>query len=116
MRMGFFMFNGMFSIVFFLIIGVFVYIIVSGIGTWRKNNNSPRLIVDAVVVSKRTNVSHHHGQNSIGSTSTSYYVTFEVETGDRMELRVSGQEFGMLVEGDYGRLSFQGSRYLGFER
>lgn len=114
--MGFFMFRGMFSIVFLLVMGMFVFVIVKGIGTWSKNNNSPRLIVDAVVVTKRTNVSHHHGQNNIGSTSTSYYVTFEVETGDRMELRVSGQEFGMLVEGDYGRLSFQGSRYLGFER
>ena len=114
--MGVFMFRSMFSIVFFLIIGMFIYIIVSNIRTWSKNNNSPRLIVDAVVVAKRTNVSHHHGQNNIGSTSTSYYVTFEVESGDRMELRVSGQEYGMLVDGDFGRLCFQGTRYLGFER
>lgn len=35
---------------------------------------------------------------------------------DRMELRVSGSEYGMLVEGDYGILSFQGTRYLGFDR
>ena len=33
-----------------------------------------------------------------------------------MELRVSGSEFGLLVEGDYGKLTFQGTRYLGFER
>lgn len=116
MGMRFFMFNGMFSIVFLLVIGMFIFVFVKGISTWSKNNNSPRLIVDAVVVSKRTSVSHHHGQNNISSTSTSYYVTFQVETGDRMEMRVSGQEYGMLVEGDYGRLSFQGTRYLGFER
>lgn len=114
--MGFFMFRGMFSIVFLLVIGMFIFVFVKSISTWSKNNNSPRLIVDAVVVAKRTNVSHHHGQNNISSSSTSYYVTFEVETGDRMEMRVSGQEYGMLVEGDYGRLSFQGTRYLGFER
>ncbi|MBD5156664.1 MAG: DUF2500 domain-containing protein, partial [Butyrivibrio sp.] len=47
---------------------------------------------------------------------TSYYVTFQVESGDRIELRVSTQEYGMLAEGDFGRLSFQGMRYLGFER
>ena len=29
---------------------------------------------------------------------------------------VSGQEYGLLVEGDVGMLSFQGTRYLGFER
>jgi len=29
---------------------------------------------------------------------------------------VAGQEFGMLIEGDRGMLSFQGTRYLGFDR
>ena len=43
-------------------------------------------------------------------------MTFEVESGDRMELHVDGSEYGMLVEGDYGMLSFQGTRYLGFVR
>ena len=33
-----------------------------------------------------------------------------------MELSVSGSEYGMLVEGDRGGLSFQGTRYLSFER
>ena len=114
--MGFFMFRGMFSIVFVLVFGVIVFTLIKGIGTWSKNNSSPRLIVDAVVVAKRSNVSHHHNHDNIGSSSTTYYVTFQVESGDRMEFRVTGQEYGMLVDGDYGRLSFQGTRYLGFER
>jgi len=29
---------------------------------------------------------------------------------------MTGQEYGMLVEGDKGNLTFQGTRYLGFER
>ena len=33
-----------------------------------------------------------------------------------MEFYVDGYEYGMLVEGDKGMLSFQGTRYLGFER
>ena len=45
-----------------------------------------------------------------------YYVTFQVESGDRMELSVRGKEYGLLAEGDYGRLTFQGTRYLGFQR
>ena len=49
-------------------------------------------------------------------TFTTYYVTFQVESGDRMELTVSGSDYGMLVEGDIGKLSFQGTSYLGFER
>ena len=123
--MGFGMFGIMFFIVFALVIGMFIVVIVRGISEWNKNNHSPRLTVDATVVTKRTNVSHHHHANAgdmtgahgyHSSSSTTYYVTFQVESGDRMEMHVSGSEFGMLVEGDRGKLSFQGTRYLGFER
>ena len=117
---GFDMFSIMFSIVFIIVIGMFVVTAIKGIGQWNKNNNSPRLTVPATVIAKRTNVSHHNHAGTNGhhhhSTSTTYYVTFQVESGDRMELHLSGHEFGMLVEGDKGKLSFQGTRYLGFER
>lgn len=122
---GFGVFPILFSIVFIIVIGVFVVTIVQGLRTWNKNNHSPRLTVIATVVSKRTEVTHHshanagdmsgaHGFHT--TSSTSYYVTFEVESGDRMEFSVSGSEYGMLAEGDTGRLSFQGTRYLAFER
>ena len=118
--LGFDMFRIMFSIVFMLVIGTFIMTAVRGISQWNKNNNSPRLTVGAAVVAKRTNVTHHHhggvNEHHHHHTSTSYYVTFQVQSGDRMELHVSGQEYGLLVEGDYGLLSFQGTRYLGFER
>ena len=105
----------MFSLMFILVFGIFIVTIVRGISQWNKNNNSPRLTVQALVVSKRTHVSHHHHDHHVHH-STSYYVTFQVESGDRMELHVTGQEYGLLVEGDQGSLSFQGTRYLGFER
>lgn len=118
--MGFDMFSIMFTIVFVLVIGAFIVTAVKGIGQWNKNNNSPRLTVPATVVSKRTNVTRHHHGGANGHhhhhTSTTYYVTFQVESGDRMELHVAGHEYGLLVEGDNGRLTFQGTRYLGFER
>ena len=120
---GFGMFNAfgiMFAIVFVLVIGTFIVIAVKGIGQWNKNNHSPRLTVPATVVAKRTNVSHHrHGgvnDHHHHHTSTSYYVTFQVESGDRMELHVAGTEYGLLIEGDRGNLTFQGTRYLGFDR
>ena len=123
--MGFGMGIGMFNIMFFLIFGVvivmFIVTAVKGISTWNKNNNSPRLTVEATVSSKRQNVDvHHHntGDNNAmhTTTSTTYYVTFQVASGDRMELRVDGREYGQLAEGDQGLLTFQGTRYLGFER
>ena len=119
---GFTIFQIMFTLVFVIVIGMFIVIAVKGISQWNKNNHSPRLTVPATVVTKRTNVSHHHHHNHAGTGmhhtthSTTYYVTFQVESGDRMELHVAGHEFGMMIEGDRGNLTFQGTRYLGFER
>lgn len=119
--------NAMFSlfpVLFFCIFAVVVIVIIvsvsKNIGQWAKNNNQPVLVVPAKLVSKRTNVSHHMHTDSDsfshGHTSTYYYITFEVETGSRMEFHVNGSEYGLLAEGDSGRLKFQGTRYLGFER
>lgn len=43
-------------------------------------------------------------------------MTFQVDSGDRIELSVSGSEYGVLAEGDKGQLTFQGTRYLTFDR
>ena len=111
--------EGMFYLMFSLVVGMFIFVFVKNISEWVNNNNSPQLTVEAKIVDKRSHTSHHH-HNHNGhmhtSSSTSYYVTFEVQSGDRMELKVSRSEFGSLVEGDVGMLSFQGTRYLGFER
>lgn len=105
-------------LVFIIVIVGFIVVGVKGISQWNKNNHSPRLTVPATVVAKRTEVSHHHsgGEHHHTSTSTWYYVTFRVESGDRMEFPVAGHEYGMLIEGDNGNLTFQGTRYLGFDR
>ena len=110
-------FASAFQLVSLLFLGVFIAIIIRSIRQWNKNNHSPRLTVLARVVAKRTQMHHHHhGDTMHHHASTSYYVTFQVESGDRMELSMSGQEYGLLIEGDYGRLSFQGTRFLSFER
>ena len=119
--MMFSIFPIIFSIGFLLVTGVFIVLIGKMISEWNKNNHSPRLTVDATVIAKRTNVSHthhHHGTGHVGhsSTSTSYYVTFQVDSGDRMELHVAGHQFGLMLEGDRGKLTFQGTRFLDFQR
>lgn len=115
----------LFPIMFLVVFGIMIASVVQGIATWHKNNNSPRLTVPAVVAAKRESVTHHQHPNAgdasgahgfTMTTSTTYYVTFQVESGDRMEFHVSGSEYGMLAEGDTGRLTFQGTRYLSFER
>ena len=119
------LFSLLFPLVFLLALGTILFTLVGNLRTWNKNNHSPRLTVQAAVVAKRTQVSRHRNANAGDATGahgyttssvTTYYVTFQVESGDRMELQVGGAEYGMLVEGDTGKLSFQGTRYLSFQR
>ena len=111
-------FDFIFPILFMFVFGFIIFTMFNNIKQWNKNNNSPRLTVYATVIAKRNDVHHHHhGTNNMHSTtSTSYYVTFQVDSGDRMELHMTGTEYGMLAEGDTGYLSFQGTRFLGFDR
>ena len=114
------MFNILFSLPFVMFLVVFVLILVKGVGQWNRNNHSPRLTVEATVVAKRQHTTHHHhgGVNDVHHTSsdTSYNATFQFESGDRLELHIQWNQFGYLGEGDRGRLTFQGTRFLGFER
>lgn len=107
----------LFGTIFLLVIGVFLFTIVRGISQWNHNNHSPRLSVQAKVVSRRQHHEHHANHDvGTGISSTSYYATFEVESGDRMEFHLSAKEYAMLAEGDEGVLTFQGTRYQGFDR
>ncbi|MGV8983476.1 DUF2500 domain-containing protein [Clostridium sp.] len=105
--------------VFLLVFGIIIFSIIKGIVQWSNNNKQPVLPVKAKVVTKRTHTSHsgsRHDNIHIHNSSTFYHATFEVENGDRIELQISGSEFGLLAEGDVGELTFQGTRYKNFER
>ncbi len=106
---GFGLFQLLFILAFGLIFGMIVASLVKGAKQNHHNNNSPRLTSEATVVTKRTKVWGDHSH-------TDYYATFQFESGDRLELEIPHNQFGYLVEGDKGKLSFQGTRYLGFER
>ena len=111
------LFSILWFVMFALMMGVFIFTFFKGIKQWNKNNHSPRLTVPATVVAKRTNISRHRRSSSnLHTTSTTYFATFQFDSGDRMELMMDGYAYGMLMEGDEGDLTFQGTRYLGFER
>lgn len=120
-----FVFEILFFVVFGMIATVIVVNLVKDTREWNQNNHSPRLTVSSKIVGKRVEVSctqHPVGGDASGShgmqtmSSTVHYVTFQVESGDRMEFRVDGREYRLLTEGDFGKLSFQGTRFLDFER
>lgn len=108
----FFLFPIMFIFVFVGVIAIFAIVIatlVKAAKQERSNRNAPVLAVEATVVAKRM---HVRGDNSF----TRYYATFQVPHGGRMELSVPTDEFGYLVEGDNGVLTFQGTQYISFIR
>ena len=106
------------GLIFVLVIGGIIFAIIKGVTTWSWNNQQPVQILPAHVVSKRTDTSGMGAtmNGSGGSISTWYYVTFEMNGGQRQEFGLSGHEYGLLAEGDPGTLTFQGTRYKGFAR
>ena len=118
MFFGFGAFNILFTLAFGAVALLIIVTAIRGLVEWNHNNHSPRLTLPVTVVAKRTDVTHHHNGSEAGHyhTSTTYYATFQVESGDRMEFELAGNEYGMLAEGDKGKLTFQGTRFLSFER
>lgn len=112
----------LFLITFVIILAIFGVTAVRALSRWNHNNQSPILSVEASVTGKRSETRvHHHRQNSgagmnHNTSHTSYYATFEVASGDRMELELPTEEYALLAEGDRGMLTFQGTRFQGFVR
>ena len=116
------MFSAFFAIVAVLIVGVIVAMVVviarnaAKLGRQnRLNRASPLSQSLATVVDKREEVSGSSSRYG-GQTSTTYYATFELPSGQRLELAVSGPTSGQLVVGDTGQLTWQGTWFRGFGR
>jgi hypothetical protein len=90
--------------------------IAGGLALWVRNNRMPVESVPARVVAKRTDTWGSGGLHTRGRVRTLYFATFELKTGDRLEFELHGRDYGLLVEGDEGMLTYQGTRYQGFQR
>ena len=87
--------DDMFTLVPIFIGFVFLMMIImvsKNVIEWHRNNQQPVLSVHAKIITKRTEV-RGHSSDSGGSTSTSYYCSFEFTTGQRLEFRISGREY-----------------------
>ncbi len=107
--MGDRIFFTIFTIACVIILGVFILVVFKLVSTNVKNNNSPKLTVKAKVLDKRMSVWGEHSH-------TSYFITFEVEGGDRLELQINDKDYGLTIEGDNGKLTFQGTKFISFIR
>lgn len=101
-----------FTLVPLMIGAVFVFIIsqivIKGV-KYAGDKGKPIIPTQAKVVDKRTHVRGDHA-------FTTYYATFELENGERLELEIPSNKIGYIVEGDHGILSFQGELFVSFTR
>ncbi|MDN9010359.1 DUF2500 domain-containing protein [Brevibacillus laterosporus] len=108
-----FTFSFMANVIPVIVIGGFIFVIGRALFTWTTNNHSPVENKQAHIVSKRFQVSGGSGNHA---SHTSYYVTFELLSGERKEFQLTGSQYGLLAEGDHGIVSYQGTRFKGFQR
>ena len=102
-----FIFPLMFILVFSLVAITFIVTLVRGASEWNRNNHSPKLNVEATCVSKRTNVTQRNepvagdisgAHGYMHSSDTSYYATFEVESGDRIEFHITAHIISHIIK------------------
>lgn len=109
----------LFIVLFVLFIGIILTpVILRGI----KNLRSPRLTVNAEIANKRIQKVRHvrkrHGTGTRVTHSNLYYITFQTENGSEIELWIRNRDkvYKALKIGDRGKLTYQGTKYLGFEK
>lgn len=118
-------FELLFLMVFAMVAAFIAANLVKDTKEWNKNNHSPRLTISCKIIEKRAEVCYT--QRPVGGDGndvsrmqimpcTTHYVTFQADDGEQMEFCVDDREYSLLSEGDFGKLSFQGTRFLDFER
>lgn len=100
------------SIIFIIVIGTVLVRLLS----YGKQKTKPKETVGARIISKRQHVWSRNSNSSVGGSRTTYYATFELESGNRVEYMVPSNQIGILAEGDVGTLTHQGTLFVGFSR
>ena len=91
-----------------IVFGIIVTVIVVAVTKHAKQVSLPHTTATAKVIGKRTYVSGGKG------SYTTYFATFELDTGERIELKVSSRAYGLIMEQDRGQLVMQGKRLIDF--
>jgi len=100
------------SIIFIIVIGT----ILVRLFNFGKQKTKPKETVGARIISKRQHVWSRNNNSSMGGSRTTYYATFELESGNRVEYMVPSNQIGILAEGDVGTLTHQGTLFVEFSR
>lgn len=86
---------------------------------WSDNNHSEKTTQQALIVKKNEKEqifrNHSSGGMGIPVTSTRYYVTFMLND-KKQRFEVPMVDYIKVKEGDEGTLTFQGTRFVSFEK
>ncbi|OWR27120.1 hypothetical protein CDO73_22985 [Saccharibacillus sp. O23] len=99
-------------LIFAVVIFVIVWAIVKSAREKRNNEAAGHSATAARVFGKREEM-RGGGETRIRTT---YYLTFELEGGERKEFEVPSELYGLTAEGDTGTLRFMGTKFEGFDR
>lgn len=102
--------GGMAAIVLLMLVAK----LTSRVNVEEKEGRTPVYNMEAVVKGKRTLM--EPDPEHPGATRTLYFLTFHKRDGNRIELQVPGEDYGLAAEGDEGILVWQGSEFIVFKR
>jgi hypothetical protein len=130
MGIGMAIFVVLFFMAFFGVIGLFIYRVASVGRAKAKMAAAPEVQAQGRVVDKRVETLSpgHTGVAELGSPNVVevpmgdgsawqlYKVTFEQAGGERFELSVPPEQYGLIIEGDSGTVTMKGGDLLSFSR
>lgn len=111
LRLGLTMIGGGMAAILLLML---VAKLTSRVNVEEKEGRKPVYSMEAVVKGKRTLV-EPDPENPTASR-TLYFLTFHKRDGNRIELQVPGEDYGLAAEGDEGILVWQGNEFIVFKR
>lgn len=111
LRIPLMMVGGAFAAILLLML---VAKLTSMVNVEEKQGNKPVYSMEAIVKGKRTLVGPK--DDDPAAMQTTYFLTFQKRDGNRVELCVPGEDYGLAAEGDEGILAWQGDKFVVFKR
>ena len=111
MRLGLTMLGGGILAIIILMV---VAKLTSRVNVEEREGRKPVYNMEATVKGKRTLV--EADPELPGASRTRYFVTFHKRDGNRIEMEVPGEDYGLSAEGDEGVLVWQGDEFIVFKR
>lgn len=105
-----------FPILFIFVFAGIFFTLLKSLKQWNFNNKQPKITVSAKLITKTTKDLQQKRKQYIMPSPTYCFLTFEVESGGSIELSVDALTFDKLIEGEIGILTYQGDRFIHFER